>query len=70
VVGDHVAENAATLFLVGDIKDFIRIEFNKADAWFEEDEQIYAHPKDPYKVDIPLSIRLHPDLYICVLCVC
>ena len=22
------------------------------DAWFEEDDQIYIHPKDPYKVKI------------------
>jgi uncharacterized protein (DUF427 family) len=28
------------------------------DAWFEEDEQVYTHPRDPYKrVDIVASSR-------------
>ena len=36
----------------------VRIPFAEADAWFEEDEQIYVHPKDPYKrVDILSSMK-------------
>lgn len=36
----------------------MRIPFADADAWFEEDEQIYVHPRDPYKrVDILASSR-------------
>lgn len=27
----------------------MRVTFAAADAWFEEDERIYVHPKDPYK---------------------
>ena len=30
-------------------RDYLRFPFNAVDAWFEEDEQIYVHPKDPYK---------------------
>jgi uncharacterized protein (DUF427 family) len=31
---------------------------NKTDAWFEEDEQIFVHPRDPYhRVDVLDSSR-------------
>jgi hypothetical protein len=31
---------------------------NKMDAWYEEDEQVFVHPKYPYhRVDIPASSR-------------
>ena len=36
----------------------MRIPFKDVDAWFEEDQEIYVHPKDPYKrVDIIPSSR-------------
>lgn len=28
----------------------VKVIFGKADAWFEEDEEIFVHAKDPYKV--------------------
>ena len=28
----------------------LKITFDAADAFFEEDDQIFVHPKDPYKV--------------------
>ena len=28
----------------------MKIGFDKVDSWFEEDEEIFVHPKDPYKV--------------------
>ncbi|KAF7312451.1 hypothetical protein MIND_00258600 [Mycena indigotica] len=35
-----------------------RHNISAADAWFEEDEQIFVHPKDPYKrVDVLSSSR-------------
>lgn len=47
------------LFLLRDpLKNLIRFPFDKMGAWFEEDEQIYVHPKDPYKrIDIRRSSR-------------
>jgi len=52
VVGERSAPRAVTVFgadkgegLVG----FVKIKFDAADAWLEEDERIYVHPKDPYK---------------------
>ncbi|KAJ6513088.1 DUF427-domain-containing protein [Mycena sanguinolenta] len=40
------------------LNGLLKINFSDADAWFEEDQQIYVHPKDPYKrVDILSSSR-------------
>jgi hypothetical protein len=35
-----------------------RFEWNALDAWYEEDEQVFVHPRDPYtRVDAPRSTR-------------
>ncbi|KZP27283.1 DUF427-domain-containing protein [Athelia psychrophila] len=53
VLGDRVAPAAVTKFASGSVKDLVKIEWAAADAWFEEDEQVWVHPKDPYKrVDV------------------
>lgn len=59
-VGDHFAENAVTEYLSppGLLTDWVTIEFSAMDRWFEEDEPIYAHPRDPYhRVDVRASSR-------------
>jgi uncharacterized protein (DUF427 family) len=62
-VGDRVAENAMWGYLDpladrADIKGFRAFYWNRVDAWFEEEEQIYAHPRDPYhRVDVVPSSR-------------
>jgi uncharacterized protein (DUF427 family) len=41
-----------------DLRDAIRLEWDAMDAWFEEDEQVFTHPRDPYtRVDILASSR-------------
>lgn len=50
VVGDKVASRAAVLFTSGSLSGLIKLTFGAMDAWFEEEEQIFVHPKDPYKV--------------------
>lgn len=50
VVGQRSAPGAVTIFSGGDFKDLVKINVKAPDAWFEEDERIYSHPKDPYKV--------------------
>ena len=57
VVGDRKAPAAVSEFTgqASDTKDLaglLKIEFSAADAWLEEDERIYVHPKDPYKVNL------------------
>lgn len=37
---------------------YARLEWSSVDAWFEEDEQVYVHPRDPYvRVDALRSTR-------------
>ena len=40
------------------LKDHIAFYWNKLDAWFEEDDEVYVHPRDPYhRVDVLQSSR-------------
>jgi uncharacterized protein (DUF427 family) len=47
------------------LRDTIRLEWDAIDAWFEEDEQVFTHPRDPYtRVDsLPSSrhVRVEVD---------
>jgi uncharacterized protein (DUF427 family) len=41
-----------------ELRDAIRLEWDAMEAWFEEDEQVFTHPRDPYKrIDILASSR-------------
>lgn len=41
-----------------ELRDAIRLDWTAMDAWFEEDEQVFTHPRDPYtRVDILPSSR-------------
>ena len=41
-----------------ELRDAIRLDWHAMDAWFEEDEQVFTHPRDPYtRVDILPSSR-------------
>lgn len=45
-------------YVGGAAAGLVHIDFDSMDAWFEEDEQIYAHPRDPYRrVDVLESSR-------------
>jgi uncharacterized protein (DUF427 family) len=36
-----------------DLREAIRLDWSSIDSWFEEDEQVFTHPRDPYtRVDI------------------
>lgn len=40
------------------LRDLVRLEWDAMDEWFEEDEPVYTHPRDPYsRVDILTSSR-------------
>jgi uncharacterized protein (DUF427 family) len=40
------------------LSDTVRFEWGSLDAWFEEDEQVYVHPRNPYtRVDALRSTR-------------
>ena len=41
-----------------ELRDAIRLDWNAMEAWFEEDEEVFTHPRDPYtRVDILPSSR-------------
>jgi len=50
---------------IEELRDCIRFDWNAMDAWFEEDEEVYVHPRSPYaRVDIlPTSraVRIEVD---------
>ncbi|KAG6812372.1 hypothetical protein H0H92_003183 [Tricholoma furcatifolium] len=59
IVGDHHAPSAVTSYSSNaELSGLFTITFGAMDAWFEEDEQIFVHCKDPYKrVDVLQSSR-------------
>lgn len=49
IVEGNVSPAAVTVMQHGPLHGYVKVGPNKADAWFEEDERVYVHPKDPYK---------------------
>ena len=62
-VGDRVAERAAWSYPKpgpeqAALTDHIAFFWDKLDAWFEEDDEVFVHPRDPYhRVDVLRSSR-------------
>ena len=43
---------------IPELRDMFRFEWDAMDAWFEEDEEVYAHARDPHhRIDILASSR-------------
>jgi uncharacterized protein (DUF427 family) len=43
---------------IPELRDLVKLEWSAMDAWFEEDEEVFTHPRDPYtRVDILPSSR-------------
>lgn len=72
LVGQRRIENAVWSYPVhlegtADLSGYVAFYWNKVDNWFEEDEEVFVHARDPYKrVDALQSsrhveIRLHGD---------
>lgn len=62
VVVDGLTAPAAALRYqhspVAALGELVRLEWNAMDEWFEEDEPVYVHPRDPYsRVDVLNSSR-------------
>ncbi len=59
--GDRLVEDGARAYPESpcvELRDLIRFDFRAMDAWFEEDEPIGVHPRDPYtRVDVLASSR-------------
>ena len=47
-----------------DISGLVAFDWNKMDRWFEEDEEVFVHPRDPYhRVDTLESSR-HIEVFV------
>jgi uncharacterized protein (DUF427 family) len=63
VVGDRRADNAVwaypqPLSSLPEIADYVAFYWDSADAWYEEDDEVFKHPRDPYhRVDVLHSSR-------------
>lgn len=43
---------------IEELRELIRLDWKSMDAWFEEDEQVFTHPRDPYtRIDVLASSR-------------
>ena len=62
-VGDRTAENAVWSYedpvpSASPIAGYLAFVYPKMDAWYQEDDRVYAHPRDPYhRFDIHHSSR-------------
>jgi uncharacterized protein (DUF427 family) len=63
-VGTRTAENAAWHYreplagTPGELAGLVAFYWGKMDAWFEEDDEVFVHPRDPYhRVDVLQSSR-------------
>jgi uncharacterized protein (DUF427 family) len=59
--GDKMAEDAAWRYgdsPLEELRDRVRFDWGAMDAWFEEDEEVFVHPRSPYtRVDILRTSR-------------
>jgi uncharacterized protein (DUF427 family) len=56
VAGD--ASAAALRLVDGDLGGWVVVDFDGVDAWYEEDERIVGHPRDPFhRIDVLASSR-------------
>jgi uncharacterized protein (DUF427 family) len=57
-VGSKDVPEALRIYQDGPLAGYARIEWNALDAWYEEDAQIFVHPRNPYaRVDAMRSTR-------------
>lgn len=43
---------------IEELRNVVRLDWDAMDRWFEEDEEVYVHPRDPYtRVDILATSR-------------
>jgi uncharacterized protein (DUF427 family) len=57
-VGQIVRPSSARLYIDGSVAGAVRFDWSALDAWFEEDEEVFVHPRNPYtRVDVIRSTR-------------
>jgi uncharacterized protein (DUF427 family) len=62
-VRNRIAENVARTYVhpqgdLAPLEDHLTFFWNEMDSWFEEDQEVFVHPRDPYtRVDVVESSR-------------
>jgi len=57
-VGQVVRPSSVRLYTDGSVAGLVRFDWEALDAWFEEDEEVFVHPRNPYtRVDALRSTR-------------
>ncbi|MGH7527839.1 MAG: DUF427 domain-containing protein [Gemmatimonadales bacterium] len=62
-VGDRIAENAAWTYLdppaeLAALREHVSFDWDRMDAWYEEEEEVFVHARDPHsRVDVLASSR-------------
>jgi uncharacterized protein (DUF427 family) len=60
-VGERIAPDAARQYPdspIDELRDVVKLDWDAMDAWFEEDVEVYVHPRSPYtRVDVLPSSR-------------
>lgn len=55
---NKVAENAAWSYAAPDLRGHVAFQWDKMDGWYEEGEEVFVHPHDPYhRIDVLHSSR-------------
>lgn len=58
VFGDQTLSKAAFRYQDDDLADYVGVDFDAFDHWYEEDAERISHPRDPYhRVDVLPSSR-------------
>ncbi|MDR0849668.1 MAG: DUF427 domain-containing protein [Propionibacteriaceae bacterium] len=63
-------QGAAFTFDVDGLRDRIGFEWSRRDGlpvvehWYEEDEEVFVHPRDPYKRVDPIKSSRHVEVYL------
>ncbi|HEY0521644.1 MAG TPA: DUF427 domain-containing protein [Ilumatobacteraceae bacterium] len=69
VIGDRHIDNAVWSYPIPldgtpDISGYVAFYWNKIDNWFEEDEEVFVHARDPYKRVDALRSSRHVEVRI------
>ncbi|HEV3230586.1 MAG TPA: DUF427 domain-containing protein [Solirubrobacteraceae bacterium] len=63
-VDGRVEDSAAWSYADPDLADYVALRWDALDAWYEEDEEVFGHPRDPHhRIDVlPSSRRVRVEL--------
>jgi uncharacterized protein (DUF427 family) len=66
-VGERVAPQAALRYAdspIEELRDLVRFDWDAMDAWYEEDDEVFVHARDPYKRIDVLSSSTHVEVLV------